>query len=62
MNYYSGGNGFCISAVDTDGSHIGDLVPSETYNWVVYAVVDGERFEWQTNSFVFSTQATRFGQ
>jgi beta-lactamase regulating signal transducer with metallopeptidase domain len=53
---------FCIGAIDTGGSYAGNLVIGETYSWIAYAVRDGERFESPVNTFVLSTEGTRFGK
>jgi hypothetical protein len=52
----------CIYAIDTDGSSNGSLAVGETYSWIAYAVRDGERFESPVNTFVVSTEGTRFGK
>lgn len=55
-------NGFCLYSIYPDGSHYGNLVFGETYSWLVYAIIDGERYESQINSFVLSVEGSRFGQ
>jgi len=54
---------FCIGAIDTDGSlYAGSLVIGETYSWTAYAIRDGKRYDSPVNTFVLSTEGTRFGQ
>jgi len=53
---------FCIEAIDSDGSYTGSLAVGETYSWTAYAIRDGKRYESPVNTFVLSTEDTRFGK
>jgi len=53
---------FCIEAIDSDGSYTGSLAVGETYFWTAYAIRDGKRYESPVNTFVLSTEYTRFGK
>lgn len=53
---------FCIGAIQSDGSYTGSLVIGETYSWTAFAIRDGKRYESPVNTFVLSTEGTRFGK
>ena len=53
---------FCIGAIDTDGSYSESLIFGETYSWIAYAIRDGNRYESPVNTFVLSTEGTRFAR
>jgi beta-lactamase regulating signal transducer with metallopeptidase domain len=54
---------FCIEAISPDdGSFYHGLEVGKTYSWIAYAVRDGERIESPVQTFVFSTEGTRFAK
>jgi uncharacterized repeat protein (TIGR02543 family) len=49
-----------LFVVDEDGSFYGSLIPGKKYYWLGYVICNGKRYESEENSFVFSTEGSRF--
>ena len=50
-----------VFILHNDGTDEGDLVKGNTYYWVAYVISDGQRYESEVRSFIFTTTESRFG-